>query len=62
MPLQKTAAAVGVYNGFTTMIGGGLGPLIVSPIISADGPVWSVSAIAFVNALLLLWAYRLIRY
>ncbi|MEZ5568497.1 MAG: MFS transporter [Halioglobus sp.] len=62
VPLEKTAAAMGVYNGFTTLLGGGLGPFIVSPVISPDGPVWLISAIALSNALLLLWAYRLIRY
>lgn len=52
----------GVYNGCTTIIGGGLGPFIVSPIISQGGPFWIVSVIALVNAALLLVAYRLIRY
>ena len=62
VPLEKVAPAMGVYNGCTTIIGGGLGPFIVSPIISQGGPFWVVSAIALVNAALLLIAYRLIRY
>ncbi len=61
-PLEKTAPAMGVYNGLTTMIGGGLGPLIVSPIIGAGGPHWLLSLIALLNAALLLVAWRLIRY
>ena len=62
VPLAKVAPSMGVYNGCTTIIGGGLGPFIVSPIISQGGPFWVVSAIALVNAALLLIAYRLIRY
>lgn len=62
VPLDKVAPAMGVYNGLTTIIGGGLGPFIVSPIIGAGGPVWIVSAIALANAALLLVAWRLIRY
>ena len=62
VPLAKMAPAMGVYNGCTTIIGGGLGPFIVSPIISQSGPTWVISVIALVNAGLLLWAWRLIRY
>lgn len=61
-PLANAAGAMGVYNGLATLLGGGLGPLIVAPIISADGPVWMISVIAIVNAGLLLLAYRSIRY
>ena len=61
-PLEHAAHGMGIYNGIATMIGGGLGPLIVSPIISADGPAWGISLIAFANACLLLWVYRLVRY
>ena len=61
-PLDKTAPAMGVYNGLTTMIGGGLGPVIVSPIIGEGGPFWLISAIALGNAALLLLAWRWIRY
>jgi MFS family permease len=62
MPLEKMAPSMGVYNGCTTIFGGGLGPFIVSPIIVQGGPFWIVSAIAVFNALLLLWAWRLIKY
>lgn len=62
VPLAKTAPAMGVYNGLTTMIGGGLGPLIVSPIIGQDGATWVISAIALGNAALLLLAWRVVRY
>lgn len=62
VPLEKMAPAMGVYNGCTTIIGGGLGPFIVSPIIAQGGPFWVVSAIALVNGALLLWAWRLVRY
>ncbi|MDZ7782172.1 MAG: MFS transporter [Halioglobus sp.] len=62
VPLEKMAPAMGVYNGMTTMIGGGLGPLIVSPIIGQDGSTWLLSAIALGNATLLLLAWWRIRY
>ena len=62
VPLDKVAASMGVYNGCATLIGGGLGPLLVSPIIAQGGPSWTVSAIALLNAALLLWAWRLVRY
>ncbi len=62
VPLDKVAPAMGVYNGCTTIVGGGLGPFLVSPIIGAHGPVWIISAIACANALLLFQAWRLIRY
>jgi MFS family permease len=62
VPVERTAQAVGIYNGLATMIGGGLGPLIVSPIIGAQGPFWLISVIAGVNAILLVVAWRLIRY
>lgn len=61
-PLEHAAHGMGIYNGIATMVGGGLGPLIVSPIISADGPTWIISAIALTNAGLLLLMYRLVRY
>lgn len=48
--------------GCTTIIGGGPGPLIVSPIIGERGPVWVISAIALLNVGLLLLAWRWIRY
>ena len=62
VPLAKMAPSMGVYNGCTTIIGGGLGPFIVSPIITQGGPYWLISTIALANALLLLLAWRLIRY
>jgi sugar phosphate permease len=62
VPLQKVAPAMGVYNGCATMIGGGLGPFIISPIIAQGGPYWVVSAIALLNTALLLWAWRIVRY
>jgi len=62
VPLEKTAPAMGVYNGLTTMIGGGLGPLIVSPIIGQNGSTWLLSVIALGNATLLLLAWWRIRY
>lgn len=62
VPLAKMAPAMGVYNGMTTMIGGGLGPLIVSPIIGQDGSTWLLSVVALVNATLLLLAWWRIRY
>ena len=62
VPLSKEAPAMGVYNGLTTIIGGSMGPFIVSPIIGAEGPVWIISVIALGNAALLFLAWRIIRY
>jgi MFS family permease len=62
VPLSKVAPAMGVYNGLTTIIGGSMGPFIVSPIIGAEGPVWIISVIALGNAALLFLAWRIIRY
>lgn len=62
VPLDKVAPSMGIYNGFTTIIGGGLGPFIVSPIIGDGGPFWIISGIALFNAALLLTAWRMIRY
>jgi len=61
-PADKAAHTMGIYNGLTTILGGGLGPLVVSPIIGEGGATWVISAIALSNAVLLLVAYRLIRY
>ena len=61
-PQDSAAQAMGVYNGLTTIIGGGLGPFVVSPMIGSDGGTWVISAIAITNAMLLFAAYRLVRY
>lgn len=62
VPLSAVAAGMGLYNGVSTIVGGGLGPLIVSPILGGGGGEWVVCAIAAANGLLLLSAWRLIRY
>jgi MFS family permease len=51
-PASRVAAATGVYNGFAAIVGGGLGPYIVSGIVSGGRgtaailPIVSVSVLA----------------
>ncbi|WP_068544344.1 MFS transporter [Thalassotalea crassostreae] len=62
LPKEKVATGTGVYNGITTMVGGGLGPLVVSPIIGDGDGTWVISAICIVNALMLFSVYRTVKY
>lgn len=65
LPQQHVAAGSGVYNGFSTLIGGGSGPFVVGGIIDG-GTGWTAIApimtITTLNALLLLALYQRIRY
>lgn len=62
MPLDQFAPAMGFYNGVTALIGGGLGPALMSPLIGDGGGTWIITAIALLTAGLLLVYYRLVRY
>ena len=62
LPKEKVATGTGVYNGITTMVGGGLGPLVVSPIIGNGAGTWVISVICIVNALMLISIYRTVKY
>ena len=39
IPKGQIASGVGLYNGFTTMIGGGLGPIVIGGIIEGGASV-----------------------
>lgn len=62
MPMDKIGPAMGIYNGLTAIVGGGLGPLAVSPIIGDGSGTWVISILALLNGALLWWVYRLVRY
>ncbi len=62
LPLDQFAAAMGFYNGMTALIGGGLGPALMSPLIGDGEGTWIITAIALVNAGLLFIYYRMVRY
>jgi MFS family permease len=62
MPMDQFAAAMGFYNGMTALIGGGLGPALMSPLIGDGEGTWIITAIALLNAGLLFIYYRMVRY
>lgn len=65
LPQRHVAAGSGIYNGLSTMIGGGSGPFVVGGIIdggtgwAAIGPIVAVTTL---NAALLIMLYRRLRY
>jgi sugar phosphate permease len=65
LPQPHVTAGCGIYNGLTTLIGGGSGPFVVGGIIdggtslAAIGPIVAITTL---NALLLFVVYRMIRY
>lgn len=68
LPAKTLGADSGLYNGLSTMIGGGLGPIVVSAIVGdpvATGAMERllvVPATCTVLALVLVFAYRRMRY
>ena len=68
LPQGSLGGDVGLYNGLTTMIGGGLGPIIVSAIVGdpeAAGAMYRLLVVPSTCALLaivLILAYRRLRY
>ncbi|MEM0954695.1 MAG: MFS transporter [Pseudomonadota bacterium] len=62
LPMDQFAAAMGLYNGLSTLIGGGLGPALMSPLIGDGDGTWIISLIAVANALLLVQYFRMVRY
>ncbi|SHG79105.1 MFS transporter [Ferrimonas marina] len=62
LPPSSVANGVGLYNGLSTMVGGGLGPVIVAPIIGDGGGTAVVSVVALINSALFLLLYRRLRY
>jgi len=65
LPQTHVASGSGIYNGLSTMIGGGTGPFVVGGIIeggSRSTAIAPIVAIMTLNAVLLLTLYRRIRY
>ena len=62
IPADRFAGAAGAYNGISAFIGGGLGPLLMSPIIGDGSGTWIISLVALANGLMLLLFYRMVRY
>jgi hypothetical protein len=68
LPAGSLGGDVGLYNGLTTMIGGGLGPVIVSAIVGdpqSAGALYRLLVVPSACALLaivLIFAYRRLRY
>ncbi|MEE4660757.1 MAG: MFS transporter [Halieaceae bacterium] len=61
-PMDNFAPAMGLYNGLTSLVGGGLGPALMSPLIGDGSGTWLISVIALLTASLLLLYFRLVRY
>ncbi|TVR94359.1 MAG: MFS transporter [Wenzhouxiangellaceae bacterium] len=65
LPQPHVTAGCGIYNGLTTLIGGGSGPFVVGRIIDGGTSLAAVGPIVVIttlNALLLFFVYHLIRY
>ncbi len=62
LPMDQFAPAMGFYNGMSALIGGGLGPALMSPLIGDGEGTWIISAIALLTSGLLLVYYRMVRY
>lgn len=62
LPMDQFAPAMGFYNGMTALVGGGLGPALMSPLIGDGEGTWIITAIALLNGGLLFVYYRMVRY
>ncbi len=62
LPMDQFAPAMGFYNGMSALIGGGLGPALMSPLIGDGEGTWVITAIALLTSVLLLVYYRMVRY
>jgi len=65
LPQKHVAAGSGIYNGLSTMIGGGSGPFVVGGIIEGStgpGAIGPIVAITTLNAALLLILFLRLRY
>lgn len=65
LPQPHVTAGCGIYNGMTTLIGGGSGPFVVGGIIDGGtslGAIGPIVIITSLNAALLFVLYRKIRY
>ena len=65
LPVRDIATGVGIYNGLTTMIGGGFGPFVVGGIISGGvetGDLVTLFSLCCLIGIVMLLAYRRLRY
>ncbi len=62
VPMDQFAPAMGFYNGMTALVGGGLGPALMSPLIGDGEGTWIITAIALLTAGMLVIYYRMVRY
>ena len=62
VPMDRFTPVMGFYNGMTALVGGGLGPALMSPLIGDGEGTWIISLIAGLAAALLVVFYRMVRY
>lgn len=62
LPQDNFASLAGLYNGLAIIVGGGLGPALLSPIIDSGDGTWVVTAVAVTCGLMLFALYRKVRY
>jgi MFS family permease len=66
LPLNRIATGVGIYNGLTILVGGGLGPVIVGGIVSYTGSyaigIIALSAFSILAGVIQLVLSRVLRY
>lgn len=66
VPKQNLAAGVGFYNGFTMMLGGGFGPVVVGQVLAATGSytsaILSISFLCIIGGVVMGVLGRMIRY
>ena len=62
VPQDRFAPLAGLYNGASIIVGGGLGPYILAPIIGSGEGTWIVSMVALAGGAFLLTLRRTVRY
>ncbi|MEL6252253.1 MAG: MFS transporter [Bacteroidota bacterium] len=62
LPQDKFASFSGMYNGMAILLGGGLGPALMAPIIGDGEGTWSITVVAVIYGLMLLGLYRKLKY
>jgi MFS family permease len=62
VPQDRFASLAGFYNGASIIVGGGLGPALLSSIVGDGEGTWVVSIVAFLCGGLLVALHRKIRY
>lgn len=62
LPQDKFASHAGLYNGLAIIVGGGLGPALLSPVVGSGEGTWVVAAVAAACGLLLFVLSRRVNY